>query len=67
VRTDRENIFGVPILGFRTDRDWQWRVATRTSQHHLAAAHYADDRIIDVPNDWPIVNEKHIGDSVQTM
>ena len=49
------------------DRDWQWRVATCAPQHHLASAHYANDRIIDVPNDWSIVNEKHIGDCVQTL
>ena len=38
------------------------RVSTRATQHHLATAHDANDRIIDVPNDRPVVNEKHVGD-----
>ena len=58
MRANGENSFRFSVLDFGSNRDGQWRVAARATQDHFAAAHDAHNRIIDVTNDWPIVDKK---------
>ena len=41
-----------------TQRDRKWSVAPGTAQHHFSSGNDAKDRIVHVPNDWAIVDEK---------
>ncbi len=45
------------------DEHRQRRITARAAQHHLAVEHNADDRIIDVPHDRPIVHQEAAGDT----
>ena len=67
MRADSQNNFGLRISDCGFDMDGQRRVAAGASQHYLAATHHTHDGVIDVTNDWTIVNEKEIGDSTQAL
>ena len=45
----------------------QRRVAARPAQNHLAAEHHAHDRIVHVPDDGAVVDEKNIGDAAEPL
>ena len=60
-----ENYFGFRISDFGFQNNRQRRVTTSTAQHHLALSHDANDGIVHVPDDGPIVDEEEIGDAAE--
>ena len=50
-----------------TQRDRKWSVAPGTAQHHSSSGNDSKDRIVNVPNDWAIVDEKKIGNVTETF
>ena len=48
-----------------TQRQRQRRIAARAPQHHLAPEHDAHDRVVDVADDRPVVDEEQVGDPAE--
>ncbi len=60
--------FFIPHSAFRTPHlNGQRRVAARPAQNHFAVQHHADNRIIHVPDNRAVVNEKKIGDAAAAV
>src|SRR6516162_7131124 len=57
----------------KNDRKWlphmhrQRRIATRASEHRFAATDNAYDRIVDMPNDRPVMNQVKVGDPLESL
>ena len=45
--------------------DWQRRITAGAAQDQLAIQHDADDGIIYVPHDGPVMNQEQVGDAAQ--
>ena len=50
-----------------TQRDRKWSVASGAAQHHFSSSNHPDDRIVNRPDDWAIVDEKEIGKIRETF
>ena len=45
----------------------QWRVASCAPQNHLAATNHTRDRVIQMADDGPVMNQKIIGHAFQSF